>query len=63
MRSAVVVLVSERVEEDLQLGQGGGLLWLGSQPLLQGLLEPFDAPMFVKPRLVARRLLACWVVR
>jgi hypothetical protein len=49
VRSAVVVVGDEGVEEGLELGDGGRLGWLGGQPLLHRLLEPFDAPMFVKP--------------
>lgn len=42
MWPAVVVLVDEGVDEVLELRDGGGLFGLGSEPLLQGLLEPFD---------------------
>ena len=38
----VVVVVDEGVEQGLELGDGGGLVGLGAQPFLQGLLEPFD---------------------
>jgi hypothetical protein len=40
--SAVVVFVDEAVEEGLEFGQGGGLVGLGSEPVLHGLLEAFD---------------------
>ena len=42
VRAVVVVLVGELVEQGLQLGDGGGLVGLGAQPLLHRLLEPFD---------------------
>ena len=42
MRPALVVLVDEGVEQGLELGDGGGLVGLGAQPLLHGLLEAFD---------------------
>jgi hypothetical protein len=49
VRSDAVVVVAEPVELALQLGQGAG--WsLGGEPLLLGLVEPLDAPMFVKPQ-------------
>jgi hypothetical protein len=38
----LVVLVGDGVEQCLQRGDRGGLLRLGAEPLLQGLLEPFD---------------------
>jgi hypothetical protein len=38
----MVVLVDERVGQGLQLGDGAGLDGLSAEPLLQGLLEPFD---------------------
>jgi hypothetical protein len=41
VRPAVVVGRGERVEQGLQLGEGGGLDGLGAQPLLEGLLEAF----------------------
>jgi hypothetical protein len=40
--------VGEGVQLGLQLGHGGGGR-AGGEPALQGLVEPFDAPMFVKP--------------
>ena len=43
----VVVDAGEFVELGLPFGEGGGWV-LGSQPSFEGLLEPFDAPMFVK---------------
>ena len=53
VRAPVVVFVAESVEQHLELGDRGGLDGLGAQPLLEGLLEPLDAPMFVKrPQLV-----------
>jgi hypothetical protein len=42
VRSALVVLGDECVQQGLQLGEGGGLDGLGDQPLLEGLLEAFD---------------------
>ena len=42
VRSVVVVLGGERVEQGLQLGEGAGLDGLGGEPLLEGLLEAFD---------------------
>ena len=47
VRSGVVVGGGELVELGLQVGEGR-CGRLGAQPLLQGLLEAFDAPMFVK---------------
>jgi len=38
---AVVVLVDEGLEEGLEFADGGGLGWLGTQPFLHRLLEPF----------------------
>ena len=38
----LVVLGAEAVEQGLQLGDGGGLVGLGAQPVLEGLLEAFD---------------------
>jgi hypothetical protein len=46
--SDLVVDAGEGVELALQLGYGGGG-WLRGQPPFQGLVEAFDAPMFVKP--------------
>ena len=40
--SAVVVFVDELVEQCLELVDRGGLGRLGAEPLLEGLLEPFD---------------------
>jgi hypothetical protein len=42
VRSAGVVDLDELIKQGLQLGEGGGLLWLGAEPLLEGLLESFD---------------------
>ena len=42
MRAVVVVLLGEGVQQVLQVRDGGGLVWLGSQPFLQGLLEAFN---------------------
>ena len=39
-----VVLAAEPVQEGLQLGDGGGLVGLGAEPVLHGLLEAFDLP-------------------
>jgi hypothetical protein len=47
--AAVVVLVDEGVELGLQLGDGGRA-GLAGEPFVEGLVEAFDAPMFVKPR-------------
>jgi hypothetical protein len=47
MGPALVVVIDELVDEGLELVDGGGLLWLGSQPFLHGLLEPFDLPQVV----------------
>jgi hypothetical protein len=44
----VVVEGDEVVDEGLQLGDRVGW-WLAGQPVFEGLLEAFDAPMFVKP--------------
>ena len=44
VRSALVVVGSEGVEEPLELDDRGWLDLLGPQPLLHGLLEPFDLP-------------------
>ena len=46
----VVVVVGEGVQLGLQVSQGGGRL-LMDEPVLLGLVEAFDAPMFVKPLL------------
>src|SRR4051794_37021845 len=37
-----VVVVDELIELGLQLGQGAGWAAAGSEPLFEGLLEPFD---------------------
>ena len=37
-----VVLLGEGVRQGLEVGDGGGLVGLGAQPLLHGLLESFD---------------------
>src|SRR5512133_3981416 len=42
MGAAVVVLVLEPVEQGLQVPDRGGLVGLGAQPGLHGLLEAFD---------------------
>src|SRR5215211_7767014 len=42
VRSLVVVDVDEAVEQGLELGDRGGLVGLGAQPRLEGLLEAFD---------------------
>ncbi len=42
VRPPGVVDVDERVQEGLQLAEGGGLLRLSAEPLLQGLLEAFS---------------------
>ena len=42
VRTMVVVDLGELIEKGLQLRDVRGLLGLGSEPLLQGLLEPFD---------------------
>ncbi len=42
MGPLVVVGVDEPVDESLQLGEGGGLVGLGTQPVLHRLLEAFD---------------------
>jgi hypothetical protein len=42
VRALVVVELDEVVAEVLELGGGGGLVGLGSQPVLERLLEPFD---------------------
>ena len=44
VRPLLVVDRGELIEEGLQLRERGGLLGLGAEPLLQGLLEPFDLP-------------------
>lgn len=46
--AVLVVECDERVEQPLQLGEAGGLVGLRGEPVLEGLLEAFDAPMFVK---------------
>jgi len=45
VRPLGVVGAGEGVEQGLQLGQGSGLGWLGTEPFLQRLLEPFDFPL------------------
>ena len=50
VRSVGVVVLGEGVQLGLQVGQGGGG-GLAGQPFLQGGVEAFDAPMFVKPLL------------
>ena len=57
VRAAGVVFDGELVELGLQVSDRVGG-WLGAQPLLQGLLEPFDAPMFVKRPVLAAVVLA-----
>ena len=42
VRSAGVVVGDEGVEQGLQLGDGGGLVGLGSEPVLHRLLDAFD---------------------
>src|SRR5580700_797780 len=39
---AGVVVGGEGIQEGLELGEGGGLVWLGGQPSVQGLPEPLD---------------------
>ena len=39
VRAAVVVLLAERLEEGLELGDGGRLVGLGAEPFLHRLLE------------------------
>ena len=38
----LVVVLAEGVDQGLQLGDGRGLVWLGGEPFLEGLLEAFD---------------------
>ena len=58
---ALVVVGNEGVAEGLQLGDGLGLTRLSGEPLFEGLVEAFDAPMFVK--LLRGRLVAmAWPV-
>jgi hypothetical protein len=45
VRAAGVVDDGERVEQGLQLSEGGGLGCLGAEPVLQRLLEAFDFPL------------------
>jgi hypothetical protein len=42
MRTPLVVLDGEGVQQGLEFGDGGRLVGLGAQPFLHGLLEPFD---------------------
>jgi hypothetical protein len=42
VRSSVVVVVAEPVEQGLQLGEGGWLLRSGGEPSFEGLLEALD---------------------
>ena len=44
MRSLVVVVGGEDVEQCLQLGDGYGLIGLGAEPSFEGLVESFDFP-------------------
>ena len=44
VRPLVVIGAGEGVQENLQLGDGGGLGVLGAEPFLGGLLKPFDFP-------------------
>jgi hypothetical protein len=46
--TVVVVGLDEGVELGLQVGEGGGAGLVG-EPFFEGLVEAFDAPMFVKP--------------
>jgi hypothetical protein len=45
VRAAGVVDNGERVEQGLQISQGGGLDGLGAEPVLRRLLEPLDFPL------------------
>src|SRR3954453_18412251 len=56
-RAVLVVGVDEEVDEGLQVGDRGRLEWLGSQPLLQGLLEAFD--LAAGGRMVRAGVLLC----
>lgn len=47
--AVVVVDVDETVELVLEIGEGFSW-WVGVEELFEGLLESFDAPMFVKRR-------------
>jgi hypothetical protein len=47
VRAVVVVFDNEGIDLGLQLGEVGGA-GLIDQPAFEGLVEPFDAPMFVK---------------
>jgi hypothetical protein len=42
MGASMVVLIDEPVDERLEGLDGGGLVGLGTQPVLQGLPEPLD---------------------
>jgi hypothetical protein len=42
VRPSLVVLLGEGVQQGLEAGDGGGLVGLGAQPFLHGLLEAFD---------------------
>jgi hypothetical protein len=52
VRPLVVVDLDERVEQGLELDDRGRWPRLCAQPVLEGLLEAFDAPMFVKLRML-----------
>jgi hypothetical protein len=49
----VVVVVDEGVELGLEFGEGGGA-GLAGEGFFEGLVEAFDAPMFVKRQRVER---------
>lgn len=48
VRTTVVVLIDEVVEQLLELGNCGCLSRLGAEPLLEGLLEAFDLVLGVR---------------
>jgi hypothetical protein len=45
VRPLTVADGSEGIQEGLQLGEGGGLDGLGTEPVLEGRLEPLDFPL------------------
>ena len=44
MRALLVVDDCEGAEQGLKVGECGGLVWLGAEPVLHGLLERLDFP-------------------
>jgi len=61
VRSDVVVVADVVVEVGLELAGGAGPLV--SEVLFEGLVEAFDAPMFVKRRVTCSRVRSVWVAQ